>query len=292
MRRFIAICSLSLSLSLANTVLASFFQGFETNINGWDVFGGQYDATRVTSGTDGVSSKTGSFHAEAGQFDLDNAGGSAATRWGLYSSTFPVGGYTTDISVYLDTGISAANDTRFDWDSAIGSADCGFRRDFVFNAGYYNDTDATGAGPRFVISASTNAGRGGAYPKNPGKDPFTIAVTGWYTLEHQFSNNSGVLVVTMRILDSSGVPLHTWTQSDPTDLIGATIGGNRYGWFASQEFTFLAFDDSALNGLQSYCQSGPGTGSIGYWLNNQTGWCITSMGLDAPPIPRRNASLF
>ncbi|HEV2689036.1 MAG TPA: hypothetical protein VGV35_10785, partial [Bryobacteraceae bacterium] len=37
---------------------------------------------------------------------------------------------------------------------------------------------------------------------------------------------------------------HTWTLSDPTDIIGSTVGGNRYGWFASQEFNFLAIDNS------------------------------------------------
>ena len=76
------------------------------------------------------------------------------------------------MSVYLNVGGGFANDTRFDWDSALNDASGNFRRDFVFNAGYYNDSDATGTGPRFVISASNNAGRGSAFPKNPGRDPF------------------------------------------------------------------------------------------------------------------------
>ena len=63
---------------------------------------------------------------------------------------------------------------------------CDHRRDFVFNAGFYTDIDPTGTGPRFVISASNNAGRSGAFPKNPGRDPFTINVEGWYTFEHRF----------------------------------------------------------------------------------------------------------
>src|ERR1051326_8546730 len=80
----------------------AFFQGFETDNNGWNVLVGQYSATRVASGTHGVTSRTGGFHAEAGQYDLDHDGGSAFSRWGGYSNTFPAGGYTTTIDVYLD----------------------------------------------------------------------------------------------------------------------------------------------------------------------------------------------
>jgi hypothetical protein len=147
-----------------------------------------------------------------------------------------------------------ANDTRFDWDSAIGTPNCGHRRDFVFNAGFYTDTDSTGAGPRFVISASNNAGRGSSFPKNPGRMPYTINVEGWYTFEHRFRDNGfGVLAVDMTIKNAAGVPLMTWTLSDPSDIIGTTVGGNQYGWFAQNEFPFLAFDNAALIGFQDYC---------------------------------------
>ena len=41
--------------------------------------------------------------------------------------------------------------------------------------------------------------------------------------------------------------LHSWTRSDATDVIGSTVGGNRYGFFAAQEFPFLAFDNTRLH---------------------------------------------
>lgn len=69
-------------------VYAAFFQSFETDDSGW------FGATRVTSGTHLITSKTGAFHAEDG--------GGAFTRWGGYSDTFPVGGYTTSIDIYLE----------------------------------------------------------------------------------------------------------------------------------------------------------------------------------------------
>jgi hypothetical protein len=248
----ILVLTLIASLTFIPIVLADappgpFFQGFETDNSGWDVFGGQYDATRVASGTHGVTSKTGGFHAEAGHFDLDTDGGSAVTRWGGYSSVFPAGGYTTQVDVYLNVAVGAVNDTRFDYLSTINDSAGNFRRDFAFNAGFYNDTDVTGSGNRFVISASNNAGRGSSFPKNPGRNPVTITKTGWYTFRHRFYDRGGVLAVDLSITDSNGVGIKEWTLSDPSDTI-STTGGNRYGWFASNEFSFLAFDNSERSG--------------------------------------------
>ncbi|HEY6225750.1 MAG TPA: post-COAP-1 domain-containing protein [Verrucomicrobiae bacterium] len=238
----------ALVLLSLHQVGAFYFQSFETDSSGW------FGATRVLSGTHGVVSKIGAFHAE------DDGG--AFTRWGGYSETFPPGGYTTSIDIYLDisppymTGSLTPypNDTRFDWSSAISTPQCAHRRDFVFNAGFYTDTDATGSGPRFVISASNNAGRSGANPKNAGRMPYTIYGEGWYTFEHRFRDNgAGVLAVDLTIKNTAGVPLVTWTLSDPSDVIGDTVGGNRYGWFATDEFPYLAFDTSTLLGFQDYC---------------------------------------
>src|SRR5438034_4605950 len=225
----------------ASPAVATFSQGFETDTAGW------FSVTRVPSGTHGVPSAAGTHHAE------DNGG--AFTRWGGYSATFPVGGYTTSVDVYLDISppymngslTPYANDTRFDWSSAISTPQCAHRRDFVFNAGFYTDTDTTGTGPRFVISASNNATRSGAFPKNPGRMPYTIIAEGWYTFEHRFRDNGfGVLAVDLTIKNAAGVPLMMWTLSDPSDVIGTMVGGNRYGWFAQDEFPFLAFDTSIL----------------------------------------------
>jgi hypothetical protein len=240
-------------LAAVSVAFAAFFQGFEVNTAGWT------GAVRVMTGNNGVPSKTGAFHAED-----QNLNGSTFTFWGGESQTFPPGGYTTSVDIYLDilppymNGTGYANDTRFDWSSAIGTPDCNHRRDFVFNAGYYNDIDMTGAGPRFVISASNNAGRGNSFPKNPGRMPYTINVEGWYTFEHRFygvpPTPGGVLRVDLTIKNAAGIPLMTWTLSDPSDIIGVTVGGNQYGWFVRNEFSpALAFDTSALIGAQDFC---------------------------------------
>src|SRR4029079_1759954 len=79
-----------------------------------------FDVTRVSSGTNGVSSASGSWHATAAQ----NTGSLVQlTRLGGYTGTFPAGGYTTSIDVYLDmTLANGIDDLRFDWSSAINDA--------------------------------------------------------------------------------------------------------------------------------------------------------------------------
>ena len=240
------------TLIFAQTVFAGappapYFNGFETDISGWDVFGGAYNPARVASGTNGITSASGNWHAEA----VYSTNRYPATNWGGYSSTFPSGGYSTLVDIYLNVNGGYGNDTRFDFTSAISNSAGAHRRDFAFNAGFYNDPTGPGAGSnRFVISASNNTGRANSYPKNPGRDPISITQSGWYTFKHTFRDNgSGVLAVDLTILDSSETVIKTWTLSDPTDLIGSTVGGNRYGWFAANEFPFLAFDNSERTGV-------------------------------------------
>ncbi len=223
-----------------------YFNGFETNITDWDAFGAPYDATRVPSGNNGITSASGNFHAES------SADGSAS-RWGGYNygagnavpTTFKE--YTTSVDIYLNVSGGWINDTRFDFDSAINNAAGTFNRDFIFNAGFYNDADASpGSGTsRFVISASNNSQPGSAFAKNPGNAPIAIATSGWYTFKHHFYDNAGVLAVDMSIFDSSNVLVNSWTLSNTNDVITG-IGGNRYGWFDYNQFSTLAFDNAGL----------------------------------------------
>ena len=119
------------------------------------------------------------------------------TFWGgsTGTSTFPTGGWTTKVAIYLDAGWATTHpDVRFDWDVASSDNTGGFLRDFVFNAGT-TPSDYTGT-PGFVVGASTNAFREGAYPSNPCpspspapntcRAPVYITTSGWYTFVHHF----------------------------------------------------------------------------------------------------------
>jgi hypothetical protein len=216
--------ALVLSTGAASAV-PTFFNGFETDTAGWSG-----PISRVASGTGGVTSAEGAWHAEtvAGSF----------TQWGGYENAFPTNGYSTEVDIYLDMAknTAAGTDDRFDYSSAINNTAGTHRRDFVFSVG----TNPAAAG-QFVMSASNNAP---GWPGNPGRDPFTVSETGWYTFRHTFQNNGGVLAVEMDVLDDDGVVLHSWTLSDASDVIGTTVGGNRYGWFVTSDFSALAVDNS------------------------------------------------
>jgi len=213
--------------------------GFETDIAGWET------PTRVASGTGGIASSDGSFHATSA------AGAGDFTRWGGYN--YGAGNavptvfqeYSTAIDLYLDIDGGWANNTRFDFSSAINNAAGTHLSDFIFNAGYYNDATGPGANTnRFVISASNNSQPGSAYAKNPAKGPIAIATEGWYTFEHHFYEDAGFLAVDMSILDASNTLVNTWTFTG-AHAIGS-VGGNRYGWVDFNEFPTLAIDNTEL----------------------------------------------
>jgi hypothetical protein len=217
----------------------NYFNGFEVDTDGWFENGGTI--TRVASGTNGVTSAEGDWHAEVA-VGTDFTG--VFTRWGGYENAFPAEGYVTEIDIYLDMAENAelGTDMRFDYSSAINNPAGTHRRDFIFSVG----TDPLVVG-QFAMSASNNAP---GWPSNPGRDPFYVSTTGWYTFRHTFQDNgAGVLEVVMEVLDDSGTVLHSWTLSDPTDVIGTTVGGNRYGWFVTSDFSLLMADNSEKNNL-------------------------------------------
>jgi hypothetical protein len=252
---------LGLAWVLADAPPGPYFNGFEQNTAGWfNNSGGtitRQPSFYLNGGyANGIASADGDYHARLRKDpspDTCASGGGPQpvyeapyTNWGGYSSIFPPGGYRTRVDIYLDVAWAAAHfDQRFDWSSAISNTSGGHRRDFVFNAG----TEPTG----FVISGSNNGTRCGAFPANPGRMPIHIAASGWYTFEHLFTGVSGgPLVVTMRVIDkSTNATLGTWVLTDPSDIIGVTVGGNRYGWFVQNEIDELAIDNSERTGIAS-----------------------------------------
>ena len=215
------------------------------------------------------------------------------------------GSYTTQVDIYLNpTGL--ANDTRFDWSSAyngiptLPAITCSHRRDVVFNCGFYNDTDGTGSGARFVCSAGFNATRGSSFPKNPGHFPNAITTPGWYTFRHVFKDVAGAMVIDMEILPlGSSTPAASWTlyastsgggiiitspeapvgtPLNPTDFVSGpltNVGGSRYGYIVFNEIPSLAID-SSMNTENGFSQ--------GFEVDN-SGWNLFGGTNDATRVP-------
>ncbi len=233
------------ALALAATPVAaapySFFNGFETDTAGWT------NATRVASGTGGITSSTGGFHATSSTTAFTTFGGYNFGAGNAVPTAFQE--YITSIDIFLDVNAGFADNTRFDFSSAINNSLGTHLSDFIFNAGFYGSSDLTGPGAgtnRFVVSASNNSQPGSAFAKNPARAPIAISTTGWYTFQTHFYNDGGVLEAAMSIFDASDTLVGpAWILSNPAHLI-AGVGGNRYGWFDYNQIPNLAFDNSSL----------------------------------------------
>jgi hypothetical protein len=275
--------------SWADAPPGPYFNGFESNTSNWfdTSNGGNGSITRQQSGytnagqyADLVSSASGAWHARlSGDPCVVPASTCYGpfTRWGGYNQTFPIGGYRTQVDVYLDVGWAATHpDARFDFSSAINMSDGTFLRDFVFNAGTNRTSDtANGFSPGFFINASTNATRSGAFPENPCpnpgpsstppnpcRTPVHITTSGWYTFRHTFEDDGGFLAVNFAIFPlGNSTSVASWTIHSGDAM--STVGGNRYGWFVNEEIPDLAIDNSQRTGLNIGLTPATATNAVG-----------------------------
>jgi hypothetical protein len=216
------------SLPAITSALAQFTvfsQGFEVDTQGWltSIGSSNYGTlARVNSGTDGINSATGNWHAKMG----GNSTGSPTgpfSRFGSYQTNWN-GGFTASIDVYLDT--SWANGEGFDYSVAANRQNNTHLRDFIWHVGKVNGN--------LLVNASNNSDanfNAWKLENENGSNYYTVTNSGWYTLRHIFREESGSLVVDFVLLDSAGTILHTITRTTPADDIASIVGGNRYAWF-------------------------------------------------------------
>jgi hypothetical protein len=250
---------LSYSGSLAN-LNTTWLTDFETDVGDWSTIGTPPGMTRVASGTGGITSAGGAYHATAAQ--------GAFSRFGAYSGTWP-GAYVAEIAVYLDPSWPVGK--GFDYAVASSNSAGAHRRDFIFHVGVATDGRLLVTGDNntdftvnnFILTTSPNV---------------QISSAGWYTLQHVFYEDAGVLAVDLNLLDSAGNLLWSRTRSDASDLIPSVVGGNRYGWFTVQNITGLAVDNHRLAtvvqgpGSKDDCKNG---GWQAFGFRNQ-GLCVAS----------------
>ncbi len=244
MMRVTSLLVLAVLLALPASSLAgpNWSQGFETDISGWDAFGGSFNAIRVASGTNGIPSATGGWHGES---DMSGSSGSASNLGG-YTCCFPDGGYTVSVDIYLDFSLADGSDKRFDLTNAVNGTDCNHFVDFVLSIGTH-----PGNPGEYVMSASQNCG---GWPANPGRNPQVITSgTGWYTVTFAMTDESGDLAVDITVTDFNSVQVGFWdlVTNDPTNpgnpIPMTSISGNRYLWFCSLGgIDLVAFDNTAI----------------------------------------------
>ncbi len=195
---------------------------------------------RALSGTDGITSATGSAHAVLDSTAPPSFTG-AFSRLGGYNPTFGTG-FKTSVDIYLDMAnpaVSAPSPT-YGWDvsSAVSNQANGHRRDFIFHAASYTSGTIT-------IGASNNSNftrRNDLLSINH----ITLNTSGWYTFEWNYRNQAGQLAVDMTVRPLAGTVVFTEVRTDPSDLIATIVGGSRYMWFTFLEVDKLAIDNTRL----------------------------------------------
>lgn len=223
------------------------FEGFESPVwtpntaPNWNEYNSSM--ARVPSGTGGIPSKSGGFHAVLDSTTLPappNDFSGAFTRLGGYSSVFPPTGFKASLDVYMDLADPAVLAGTYGWDlSCAASNQSGaHRRDFVFH---------TAGNPGQILVGGSNNSNFTRRNDLGTINHYVITGTGWYTFEWVFRNNgSGVLAVDLNLRNAGGALLWTETRSDPSDIIATVIGGNRYMWFTFLEVNKLAIDNTRL----------------------------------------------
>lgn len=200
-------------------------QGFETDTAGWfdETNGWTGVAERVASGTSGIASSSGSYHAHFSQTNTPGVGlGAPYSRFDGYRDTWP-GGMTASIDIYLDTGW--ADGEGFDY-SVAGNQQAGSHlRDFIFHV-----TKDTSTG-KLLVGGSNNSNFA---PREDleNLNHYEVTASGWFTFEHVFRDaGDGSLAVDLVLRDSDGNVVFVETRNNGADLLASVVGGNRYSWF-------------------------------------------------------------
>lgn len=261
--------SYSGTLNISNVWL----QGFEVDADGWFANGSLGGITRVASGTNGIPSASGVGHGVVDGAETPNTSG-AFSRFDGYRSEWP-GDYVAEMQVYLDPAWTPGD--GFDYSVASSKSDGNHLRDFIFHVGVHSDG-------RLLVNGSNNTDfKVNSYKLvNDGDGtPYQVTQAGWYTLQHIFYDDGGVLNVDLNLLDISGNLVFTTTRANPADVIGTggVVGGNRYGWVIFESAGGLAIDNHRLGvivtspGNPDDCKNG---GWQAFGFRNQ-GLCIASL---------------
>lgn len=234
----------------AGTAATDYFQGWEDagwvqGIPDWDD-----GVVRVASGTNGITSATGSGHAEAaGANGPYTPNGGYSADWG--------GGWVERLDVYLD--LSNASDSNYWWSltTAINKNVSGAASHLQDNIFFCAGGDASGD---FIVGVrNTNEGvKNAAWLKTfAAGQVLTLTQSQWVTFEWAYYEDGTTQKSDYNVYNANGDLLLTFTgpshDLNNCDGLGNPIGGNRYTWFinikdtvgAGQGDSWLAIDNSS-----------------------------------------------
>ena len=149
-------------------------------------------------------------------------------------------GFISSLDIFLDPFQTSGS--GFDYSVAINNSGNNGYTDYVFNIA--NDISDTNS-----LSISVSNELLLTYNKNIySQHRYTIDSTGWYTFQHVFYNNKGVLDVDLNLLDAMGNALFTETiKVDEVNADLCTLGGYPQSWILFRNLASgVAIDNSKL----------------------------------------------
>ena len=230
------------SLSSAASAGVIFSQDFETDTNGWfdadNGWTGQID--REASGTGGLTSFDGAFHARVTQSNTEGVGLSApySNFAGVNDGTPFLEPVSVRTAIYLDTEMAAGE--GFDYSSALNPIGAGFLQDFIFHVSKDSSQN------QLLVGGSNNTNF------DPRQDlenlnSYAVSTSGWYIFEHAFRNDGGALVGDLNLYDAGENLLFTESRT-ATSYTFADVGDVRYSWFTNVDVSGgIAIDGFSLN---------------------------------------------
>ena len=202
-------------------------QDFETDTAGWFAPNNFGSIEQVSSGTNGVTSFEGNYHALL-QGEADPNADFFSAPYTFFGG--PAGGLTgpvafsTSLAIYLD--LDWIHGEGFDYSAAASRQDGSHLRDFIFHTYRIDD----GTDNAIIVGGTNNSNR---TPQNRStSNHFAVTDSGWYLFEHLFYDLDGSLAVDLNLRDSAGDLLFTETRNNTADDFANIYGGNRYGWFS------------------------------------------------------------
>lgn len=269
----------------ASTEQLSFFDSFETDASAWV---GSGTATRVASGTNGITASEGDHYVVV---DASPGTRGPNTQLGGYGSVWP-GDWKSSIDMYLDPSWDVGEGIVYS--VAVNKVTGTYHRDFSFHAGVVQNEHTNNQKVLAVTADPQSA---------PVDDPLdtlehlvangrsgVITQAGWYTVQHEFRNLDGRLVVKVSVSDTAKNEIFSYLidVSSPDyaygsfdDTIEGVIGGNRYGWFTNIAVDGgLAVDNlKRINTSNAYSVDPNGTEPINVEL--EEGKTVTFYGAEA-----------
>jgi hypothetical protein len=189
-------------------------EGFETGIGDWGPYGGSSTITRVASGTNGIASSSGDYHAEIFMdgtvHTTTTANGGAYVYPGGTDALYPgFGKAIFSVDVYIDP---AVGDVDEQWDMQV-----------AFDFHNPNTTKTFSFVCKKIAADTWTLGRNSGEP-----EPISISEAGWYTMSTEWTETANGIVDYNYIYHGS----ETWEVGSGVNVLNQTAEdySPRYMW--------------------------------------------------------------